>query len=65
VSPEQPDALWRPLGFFTLMIGLGLRLDTPFQGLAWVLIVVGGALGGRGLWMLYRRRAFVPGEGER
>ena len=41
-----------PLGFFVLMLGLGLRLDTAWQGLAWVLIhylvpllPTGGSLG--------------------
>jgi hypothetical protein len=62
VSPgaSSPDALWRPLGFFTLMIGFGLRLDTPFQMLASALIVAGALAGGLGLWMLRRRNRFRP-----
>ena len=58
----RADGLWRPLGFFLLMLGLGLRLDSPWQGLAWALIAIGGLLGTAGLWALARRRAFVaPG----
>jgi hypothetical protein len=51
------DALWRPLGFGLLMLGLGLRLDTSWQGLAGLLIAAGCVLGGGGLWLLARRRA--------
>jgi hypothetical protein len=36
-------AALRPLGFFLLMIGFGLRLDTVWQGLAWLLLVAGAA----------------------
>jgi hypothetical protein len=65
VSP--PGALWRPLGFFLLVVGLGLRLDTTWQGLAWVCMLVGTLAGGAGLWELVRRSsrgAFVPRPGE-
>ncbi len=63
------DPVWRPLGFLLLVLGLGLRLDTPFQGIAWSFIAAGGVSGGAGLWLLARRRtsagAFVPrGDGE-
>lgn len=40
----------RPLGFFVLMVGFGLRLDTAWQGLAALLILAGGAAAGLGLW---------------
>jgi hypothetical protein len=52
---SAPDGTWRPLGFLLLVIGLGLRLDSPWQGLASVLIAVGALGGGVGLWMLARR----------
>lgn len=39
-----------PLGFFVLMLGLGLRLDTAWQGLAWVLIVAGATGAALALW---------------
>ena len=55
---------WRPVGFFLCMLGFGLRLDSPWQGLAGVLIVAGLGLGGAGLWPL-ARRAFVLPEGRR
>lgn len=65
---SQPgDATWRPLGFFLLMIGFGLRLDTAWQGLGAVLVALGAASGGAGLWMLSRRRtasASVPPDGK-
>jgi hypothetical protein len=41
--------LARPLGFLLLMLGFGLRLDTSWQGLAWVLILAGAAVAARGL----------------
>ena len=50
---------WRPIGFILLMLGLGLRLDSSWQGLAWLLIVAGAASGGAGLWLLARGGAFV------
>lgn len=55
-----------PLGFFVLMLGLGLRLDTAWQGLAWVLTVAGAAAASAGLWAdreAARRDAFVSGAG--
>lgn len=62
------DALWRPVAFFALMIGLGLRLDTGWQAVAWVLIL-GGAVGGAvGIAGLARRRgpdASVQTDGKR
>jgi len=63
------ERTWRPLGFLLLMLGFGLRLDTPWLGLGWVLIVAGALCGGGGLWPLVRRRgsrgAFVlPRGGE-
>ena len=35
--------LLRPLGFVLLMLGFGFRLDTGWQGLAWILLVAGAA----------------------
>lgn len=64
---RSSDALWRPLAFFTLMVGLGLRLDTGWQRLASLLIVAGAVAGGGGLWQLARRSggtAFVPPGGK-
>ena len=59
------DELWRPAGFLLLMVGFGLRLDTPWQGLASVCLLGGAAVGGLGLWTLADRRgvlrAFVSG----
>ena len=58
----------RPLGFLLLMLGFGLRLDTSWQVLAWMLLVVGAVVAGRGLVRLFRREratAFVARrEGE-
>ena len=34
---------WRPLGFLLLMLGFGVRLDSDWQALAWMLFVAGGA----------------------
>jgi hypothetical protein len=60
---------WRPLGFVLLMLGFGLRLDSDWQGLAWVLLLAGALAGIAGLRGLWRRadgfRAFVPPSGER
>lgn len=62
------DRTLRPLGFMLLMLGFGLRLDTRWQALAWVLLAAGGAMAGWGVWLLGRRAAsggaFVRGEGE-
>lgn len=57
--------LWRPLGFLLLMLGFGLRLDSPWQGLATGLLVFGAVAAARGLWTLGRDAddgAFVPPE---
>jgi hypothetical protein len=49
-GPESESAgIHRPLGFLLLMLGFGLRLDTAWQGLAWVLLVAGAVVAGRGL----------------
>jgi hypothetical protein len=60
---------WRPLGFVLLMLGFGLRLDSDWQGLAWLLLVAGAVAGGAGLLGLRRppdrEHAFVPPAGER
>jgi hypothetical protein len=45
------------------MLGFGFRLDTAWQGLAALLLALGGASAGTGLWMFWRRQgasAFVP-----
>ena len=63
--------LWRPVTFFVLMMGLGLRLDTTWQGVAWLLIVAGAVGGGLALRPLVgggaqdSSSAFVPPEGRR
>jgi hypothetical protein len=62
------DALWRPVAFFALMVGLGLRLDTDWQGVAWLLILGGAAGGAVGIAGLVRRRgsdASVQTDGKR
>lgn len=43
-------ALARPLGFLLLMLGFGLRLDTSWQILAWLLLAVGAAVSALGLF---------------
>ena len=62
-------AVLRPLGFLLLMLGFGLRLDTAWQGLAWVLLVAGGVAAAAGLRQLPREgdrfAAFVPPPGKR
>lgn len=59
---------WRPLGFVLLMLGFGVRLDTGWQGIAWVLLVAGGVAAAVGLWGLAheggRSAAFVPPTGK-
>ncbi len=55
--------LWRPLGFFLLMLGIGLRLDSEWQALAGVLLLAGAVVAAAGLWALQRAPvdgAFVP-----
>jgi hypothetical protein len=58
----------RPLAFFTLMCGFGLRLDSSWQRLAALLLVVGAVLAVAGLLALGRARtardAFVPPPGQ-
>jgi hypothetical protein len=64
---NEPDRTWRPLGFLLLMIGFGLRLDTPYQGLAWLFMLAGAGAAGAGLFLLAQRRrenAFVPPPGK-
>ena len=62
-------AVLRPLGVVLLMLGFGLRLDTAWQGLAWVLLAVGGIAAAAGLLQLPREgdrfAAFVPPPGKR
>jgi len=56
-------AVWRPLGFFLLMLGVGLRLDSEWQALAGALLIAGAVAAGAGLWALQREPvdgAFVP-----
>ena len=48
--------VWRPVGFLLLMLGFGLRLDTPWQAPGVLLIVAGSLVAGAGLWQLVRRR---------
>ena len=55
--------VWRPFGFFLLMLGFGLRLDSEWQGVAGALLVGGAVAAGAGLWALRREApggAFVP-----
>ncbi len=62
-------ATLRPLGFLVLMLGFGLRLDSSWQGAAWVLLVVGGTATVAGLAALAREprdvAAFVSPEAKR
>lgn len=54
----------RPVGFGLLMLGFGLRLDTTWQQVAWLLLALGTMLGLSGLAALARDRtraaSFVP-----
>ena len=64
------DRPWRVVGFLLLVLGFGLRLDTGWQRLAWLLLLAGAAVTGRGLWLLRRRDAlpadaFVGDAGKR
>lgn len=58
----------RPLGFFTLMCGFGLRLDSDWQRLATALLAAGTTLAAAGLLALRRAGAapdaFVPPPGQ-
>jgi hypothetical protein len=61
------DRALRPLGFLLLMLGFGLRLDTPYQGVAWFLLVTGGFVTAGGLLLLAQRKrddAFAETQGE-
>ena len=56
----------RPLGFFVLMVGFGLRLDTTWQRVATLVLLAGAVAAGLGLW--HGREgadadAFVSGPG--
>jgi hypothetical protein len=59
---------WRPLGFLLLMVGFGLRLDTGWQGAAWVFLLGGAASVALGFRDLARggaeAGAFVPPRGK-
>ena len=62
MSPA-PGGKARPLGFLLLVLGLGVKMDSSWDLLAWVLICVGSAAAAVGLWGLLRlgaREAFVP-----
>ena len=61
------DRALRPLGFLLLMLGFGLRLDTSYQGIAWLLLVTGGLVTASGLLLLAQHRrddAFVQPRGK-
>jgi hypothetical protein len=67
-AAPAPDGIWRPVGFLLLMLGFGLRLDSPWQVLGGVLILAGAVTAGAGLWPLVRgrkeRSAFARSAGE-
>ena len=50
----------RIVGFLVLVHGLGLRLDSSWQRVAWLLILAGGGAVAWALW----REAFVSGPNE-
>ena len=50
----------RPIGFLLLMVGFGLRLDTPWPALGLGVAIVGGLLAAAGLMQLAR----APGAAE-
>ena len=54
---------WRPLGFFVLMTGFGLRLDSDWQLTAWLVLAAGAAAVALGA--ADSRAAFVPPPGGR
>jgi hypothetical protein len=61
------DRALRPLGFLLLMLGFGLRLDTPYQGVAWLFLATGALATAAGLLLLAQRRredAFVQPRGK-
>jgi len=60
---DAPGGKSRPLGFLLLVLGLGVRMDSSWDLLAWLLIGAGAATVAIGLWALARpgmREAFVP-----
>lgn len=54
----------RPVGFLLLMLGFGLRLDSDWQGTAWLLLGAGAVAAVAGL-VRGRADAFVPADRER
>jgi hypothetical protein len=54
----------RPLGFLLVMLGFGLRLDSTWQGTAWLLLLGGAVVAGLGL-RGGRGAAFVPEDPKR
>ena len=48
------EGVCRPVGFLMLMLGFGLRLDTGWQGVAWLVLLAGAGLSVAGLWSLSR-----------
>jgi hypothetical protein len=57
----MPAGELRPLGFFLMMLGFGLRLESTWQGIGLVLLLAGGAAGVAGL---LQARAFDPPAAE-
>ena len=60
---SAPGGKSRPLGFLLLVLGLGVRMDSGWDVVAWLLIGAGAATAASGLWALVRpgtREAFVP-----
>ena len=60
---QAPGGKSRPLGFLLLVLGLGVRMDSRWDILAWLLIGAGTATAAVGLWALARlgtHEAFVP-----
>jgi hypothetical protein len=53
-----------PVGFLLAMLGFGLRLDTAWQGTAWLLLAAGAVAVGLALVRhVGEPRAFVSTEG--
>lgn len=63
---RRPGGVARPAGFLVLMLGIGLRLDTAWQGLAGIVLLLGGAVTAVGLWGLARepRDRVLTGSGD-